>query len=113
MSITNVAGLLIQGAGVGAQMIQQKYGRDQELESDQYGMKYMKLAGYDPWGAVTLQETFVRLSQQAGAKKAEAGSKACSHRIRRRRSESNRTRRTAEELGRGGEVGAGDVTRRA
>jgi predicted Zn-dependent protease len=24
-----------------------KYGRDQELESDHYGMKYMKAAGYD------------------------------------------------------------------
>src|ERR1044071_7180730 len=46
----NVAGLAIQGAGVGAQMIQQKYGRDQELESDEYGMKYMKLAGYDLTG---------------------------------------------------------------
>ncbi len=46
----NVANLAIQGAGVGAQMIQQKYSREQELESDQYGMKYMKAAGYDPWG---------------------------------------------------------------
>jgi predicted Zn-dependent protease len=32
-------------------------------------MKYMKAAGYDPQGAVTLQETFVRLTQQEGAKK--------------------------------------------
>jgi predicted Zn-dependent protease len=30
---TNVAGLLIQGAGVGAQLVQQKYGRDQESEA--------------------------------------------------------------------------------
>lgn len=65
---STVANLALQGAGVGAQLIQQKYGRDQELESDEYGMKYMKLAGYDPQGAVTLQETFVRLSQQEGAK---------------------------------------------
>ena len=64
----NAANLVLQGAGVGAQMIQQKYGRDQELESDEYGMKYMKLAGYDPQGAVTLQETFVRLSQQPDGK---------------------------------------------
>ena len=40
-----------------------KYGRDAELESDYYGMQYMSKAGYDPQGAVTLQETFVRLSQ--------------------------------------------------
>src|SRR6185436_10854519 len=30
----NVAGLLIQGAGLGAQLVQTKYGRDQELEAD-------------------------------------------------------------------------------
>ena len=64
----NLAGLMIGGAGVGAQMIQSKYGRDQELESDLYGMKYMKAVGYDPWGAVTLQETFVRLSEAGGKK---------------------------------------------
>lgn len=63
-----VANLALSGAGVGAQLIQQKYGRDQELESDEYGMKYMKAAGYDPQGAISLQETFVRLSQQEGAK---------------------------------------------
>jgi predicted Zn-dependent protease len=39
-----------------------KYGRDDELEADQYGMKYMVRAGYDPQAAVRLQETFVRLS---------------------------------------------------
>ena len=59
----NVAGLVLGGAGVGAQLVQTRYGREQELESDFYGMKYMKAAGYDPQGAVMLQETFVRLSQ--------------------------------------------------
>ena len=83
------------GAGVGAQMIQMKYGRDQELESDQYGMKYMKPAGYDPWGAVTLQETFVRLSE-AAARSSRAGWKASSHLIRLRRSASRRTSRPLE-----------------
>ena len=43
-------------------MINQTYGRGDESESDLYGMKYMSLAGYDPQGAVTLQQTFVRLS---------------------------------------------------
>jgi predicted Zn-dependent protease len=102
---TNVAGLLIQGAGVGAQLVQQKYGRDQELESDHYGMKYLKLAGYDPWGAVTLQETFVRLSQQEGAK--QQGwfeGLFASHPPSQERVEKNKA--TAAELGRGGETGA-------
>ena len=39
-----------------------KYGRDDELEADYYGMNYMAQAGYDPQGAVELQETFVSLS---------------------------------------------------
>jgi beta-barrel assembly-enhancing protease len=61
-----VGGLLIGGASLGAQLVQTKYGRDQELEADHYGMKYMKAAGYDPTGAVTLQETFVRLAEKEG-----------------------------------------------
>ncbi|MCU7934361.1 MAG: M48 family metalloprotease [Candidatus Thiodiazotropha sp. (ex Dulcina madagascariensis)] len=52
------------GAGVGAQLVTQKYGRDAERESDFYGMKYMSKAGYDPQGAVDLQRTFVRLSEE-------------------------------------------------
>ncbi|MCZ6829718.1 MAG: M48 family metalloprotease [Gammaproteobacteria bacterium] len=39
-----------------------RYGRDDELESDKYGMEYMAKLGYDPQAAVSLQETFVRLS---------------------------------------------------
>jgi beta-barrel assembly-enhancing protease len=102
---TNVAGLLIQGAGVGAQLVQQKYGRDQELEADHYGMKYMKLAGYDPSGAVTLQETFVRLSQQEGAKKQGwLEGLFASHPPSTERVEKNKA--TATELGRGGKTGA-------
>jgi len=49
-----------QGAQLGSQMLQAKYGRDDELEADRYGMKYMRLAGYDLQAAVSLQEMFVR-----------------------------------------------------
>ena len=41
---------------MGAQMLTQKYGRDAERESDEYGMRYMSEAGYDPQGAVELQD---------------------------------------------------------
>lgn len=58
--------LMVQGAGVGAALVSMKYGRDAELESDLYGMRYMQRAGYDPRGAVTLQEKFVKLSQADG-----------------------------------------------
>ncbi len=55
--------LIVGGSQLGAQLVSSKYGRDAESESDFYGMQYMKKAGYDPAAAVTLQETFVRLSK--------------------------------------------------
>jgi predicted Zn-dependent protease len=57
------ANLAQMGASAGAQLINQKYGRDAERESDKYGMRYMVRAGYDPQGAVELQKTFVKLSE--------------------------------------------------
>jgi len=57
------AQLAQMGAGLGAQLITTKYGRDAERESDLYGMEYMSRVGYDPQGAVDLQKTFVRLSE--------------------------------------------------
>ncbi|HKE95406.1 MAG TPA: M48 family metalloprotease [Povalibacter sp.] len=100
-----LANMALQGAGAGMQMIQMKYGRDQELESDHYGMKYMKLAGYDPQGAVTLQETFVRLFESSGAKQQSwMEGLFASHPPSVERVERNK--KTAAELGPGGEVGA-------
>jgi predicted Zn-dependent protease len=49
-----------QGSAIGAQAVTAKFGRDDELEADHYGMKYMKAAGYDLQSAVSLQELFVR-----------------------------------------------------
>jgi len=60
---SDYADLAQMGAGIGAQLISQKYGRDAERESDYYGMQYMVRAGYDPQGAVELQKTFVKLSE--------------------------------------------------
>jgi beta-barrel assembly-enhancing protease len=57
---------IVGGAQVGAQLITQRYGRDAERESDAYGIRYMLRAGYDPNAAVTLQQTFVRLSEEGG-----------------------------------------------
>jgi predicted Zn-dependent protease len=55
--------LAVGAASVGAALVNQKYGRDAERESDEYGIKYMVAAGYDPQAAVTLQEKFVKLAQ--------------------------------------------------
>ncbi|MDH3303588.1 MAG: M48 family metalloprotease [Gammaproteobacteria bacterium] len=62
-SDSDYGNLAVGGAGLAAQLITMKYGREAELESDYYGMQYMSKAGYDPRGAVSLQETFVRLSE--------------------------------------------------
>jgi predicted Zn-dependent protease len=59
----NYGHLVVGGAQLSSQLLSMKFGRDDESEADHYGMIYMKRAGYDPTAAVTLQETFVRLSQ--------------------------------------------------
>ncbi len=62
-SDSDYGNLIAGGANLAAQLGLSKYGRSAELESDLYGMRYMSKAGYDPQGAVALQETFVRLSE--------------------------------------------------
>ncbi len=89
-----------QGAQVGGQMLQAKYSRDDELEADKYGMKYMKLTGYDLAAAVSVQELFVR--KFAGGQ--ATTSLFASHPPSLARVEANR--RTMAELGgAGGTVG--------
>jgi len=60
---TGYADLALGAAGLGANLVNQRYSREAELESDYFGMVYMRRAGYDPQAAVGLQETFVRLSR--------------------------------------------------
>jgi predicted Zn-dependent protease len=55
--------LAVGAAGLGAQLIHTRNSREAELESDAYGMQYMARAGYDPRAAISLQQTFVRLSE--------------------------------------------------
>ena len=62
-SDSDYGNLAVGGASLLAQLGLSKYGRSAELESDLYGMRYMSKAGYDPQGAVALQETFLRLSE--------------------------------------------------
>lgn len=91
----------VGSASVAAQLINQKYGRGDELESDKYGMKYMSLAGYDPQGAVALQQTFVRLSEGQDADWLTG--LFASHPPSRERVDENR--KTAQSLPSGGETG--------
>ena len=94
--------LAVGGASAAAQLITMKYGRSAELESDKYGMRYMSRAGYDPQGAVTLQETFVRLSE--GRDQDWLSGLLASHPPSEERVTENR--RTASKLPPGGKLGA-------
>ncbi|HAK51612.1 MAG TPA: peptidase M48 [Gammaproteobacteria bacterium] len=57
------ADYIVGAAQLSSQLIHMRYGRDKELESDKFGIEYMVRAGYDPGAAVTLQETFARMSE--------------------------------------------------
>lgn len=96
------AQLAVGGATVGAGLVTHKYGRDAERESDYYGMQYMARAGYDPRAAITLQETFVRLSE--GRNSDWLSGLFASHPPSMERVEANR--RTALAFATGGEIGA-------
>ena len=93
--------LAVGGASVGAQLLSQSYGRGAELQSDEYGMRYMSEAGYDPQGAIVLQQTFVRLSE--GRESDWLSGLFSSHPPSQERVEANK--RTAATLPAGGEIG--------
>jgi len=93
--------LAVGAASVGAQLINQRYGRSAELEADLYGMTYLARAGYDPQAAVALQETFVRLSEdrsQDWLSGLFASHPPSTERV-------NRNRETAAALPAGGDLG--------
>ncbi|MEM7054286.1 MAG: M48 family metalloprotease [Pseudomonadota bacterium] len=89
------------GGSLGAQLISQGYSREAERESDLYGMRYMQRAGYNPRGAVDLQETFVRLSEGRRANAFDV--LFSSHPPSQERVENNRN--LLAELGDSGEIG--------
>jgi len=99
---SNYANLAVRGAQTAAGLINQKYGRNAESESDLYGMKYMSRAGYDPRAAISLQETFVRLSE--GKETDWLSGLFSSHPPSKERVEANRV--TAKTLPESGELGA-------
>ena len=97
----NYANLIVGGAQLSSKLIATKFGRNDELEADLYGMRYMKKAGYDPRAAVTLQETFVRLSQNRQSNLIEG--LFSSHPPSQARVDANKA--TLAQLGEGGEWG--------
>ena len=105
---TNYSNLIVGASQLGAQLATSKYGRDAESEADLYGMKYMKKAGYDPAAAVTLQETFVRLS--ANKKSNFIEGLFASHPPSPERVAANKE--TLTKLGAGGEMGVDVYTQK-
>ncbi len=99
--------LAVGGAAIGGQLITSRYGRQAELESDRYGMEYMAAAGYDPQGAVALQETFVRLSE--GRRTDWLSGLFATHPPSPERVEANR--QTAAALPPGGRIGTDEYQR--
>jgi predicted Zn-dependent protease len=93
--------MAVGGASFATQLLSTSYGRGAELESDLYGMQYMSKAGYDPAGAITLQETFVRLSE--GQQSDWLSGLFASHPPSQERVDANRA--TAATLPQGGKVG--------
>ena len=98
---SDYSALAVGAAGVGAQLITQKYSRNAEREADLYGMTYMSRAGYDPHAAIKLQQTFVRLS--AGGDPNWLNGLFASHPPSQERVDANRV--TAANLPAGGEIG--------
>lgn len=60
---TGYGNSVMQSAQMAASLVNTKYGRDAERESDFYGTRMLARAGYNPYAAVTLQETFLKLSE--------------------------------------------------
>lgn len=63
---TDYSQTVLGAAQMAAGLLTLRYGRDAEREADFYGTEFLAKAGYDPYAAVTLQETFLRLSAEAG-----------------------------------------------
>lgn len=64
--------LISQGLRTGGGMVIAKYGRDQELEADLYGTRYMSQAGYDPKASAELQAKLMTLAKSQSFSPLEA-----------------------------------------
>lgn len=98
LSDNEFAGMIMGGAAVGSQIALAQYSQGDELESDHYGIRYMKEAGYDPQAAVELQEIFLKLSEGRETNFVEG--LFASHPPSQKRVEENR--QLAQKLGTGG-----------
>jgi predicted Zn-dependent protease len=100
---SGVGQMVGQGAVLGSQLMQAKYSRDDELEADRYGMKYMKRVGYDQQAAIALQELFLQRFE-SGKRQSTGSDWFASHPPSAERVEANR-QTMLQHGGPGGDVG--------
>ncbi len=62
-SDTSYGPIARQAGQLSATLLENSYSREQESESDRLGIDYMVAAGYDPVGAIQLQEFFLKKSE--------------------------------------------------
>lgn len=82
--------MVSQIGGVTANLVDKRYSREQESESDQLGIDYMVQSGYAPQGAVELQEIFYR-KIEGGGDSGWVGGLFRSHPFSKDRLDANRT----------------------
>ena len=58
-------GLIVAGAQQGASLVSLKFNRDQEIEADKLGMRYMSRIGYNPVGARQAMQVLADLGSRA------------------------------------------------
>ncbi len=96
------ATIAVLGGMLGAQLVGQRYSREAEREADLWGTRWMHAAGYNPQGAVRLQQSFVRLAE--GRNPGFIQGLFSSHPPSRERVQNNQ--QLAQQLGQQGEIGA-------
>jgi predicted Zn-dependent protease len=95
---------LVSGAGMLVQLGFLKYGRDQESQSDDLGLRYMSSAGYQPTEMVSMFRTLGRTSETSGG--GAVPQWLASH-----PSPANREQRISQAIGRMGGAADGVVER--
>lgn len=61
-STRSIGQVAVPALAIGGQLVMLKFGRDDELEADRLGVRYMSKIGYDPKGLRQVMELFDRMS---------------------------------------------------
>ena len=62
-TVRNVGAIGVPALAIGGNLVLLKYGRDEELEADRLGMRYMANVGYNPRAQIEVMRVLERMSQ--------------------------------------------------